>query len=750
MFQAHRRTDRARRADLKRAGLRVQSVDGGWIPAAEARFGKGWPAGTLGPDLADFLAIAGDHEEMVGLRARTLAPYDGRRFRGGDQEEWATFLNSAGVGYGLAPDDLTGRSLTLPKWRFKPKELTEYLHLSGDDAAGWMAEIRHAPEPGRRSPWTIKSSVYRIPGQGAYSSLTSDARHRFALLLLDGLPAWPADLATFRVEGEVWPSPAGSFLRNAAWLPVGRPGEKTARWSQPGRAWHYIDDDGGSPAYADLLDQRIRRRLNGSELLWARVRSLGVHEWGDPGSAIDRLATLVRLAQGSNVSEVQRGHIRRAYERSWGHVVAMRPAPSLGASGPPLLVTVKGRLGVLDHDRRIGKIYVLATPDPLTEAMVDARRVARLRIEPRDAAAAKPILDAALGDRLVFLQRGSVTVSLDGQLVRARESDPVLVNAQRGWLAELLTLTLDLVLRTEVTTQSTAKAVGRLRRIRLRYGTSISVSVPNTSLDDPGGAVTVVPVDHDRWPTVVLAVPEGSAGKTLRWPQLEAIGPAIAELVGLPSADVPLRFAISKLAAGSPGPVTAPDVDQYAAALGVRVDQVRDTLTANRDLLDRVAFVLRPVIACWFGRAPRGRSRPLATSPSRTTTSWRSSRSWTCRASGRRKTCSPRRSRPRRRSTSGRPLASRLRPSTRPSRRSAAPTSRPPRGPARGRVRPVARRPPGGHAQVAPGRCPAGVRRRRRPGLVPAGRCGARTGAGPGSRAAFRRDSAAGARSRVA
>ena len=56
------------------------------------------------------------------------------------------------------------------------------------------------------------------------------------------------------------------------------------------------------------------------------------------------------------------------------------------------------------------------------------------------------------------------------------------MTSQRAWLADLLAITLNLVFRTDVTPQTTARAVGRLRRIRLRFGSPIKVAVRNTGL----------------------------------------------------------------------------------------------------------------------------------------------------------------------------------------------------------------------------------------------------------------------------
>ncbi len=208
------------------------------------------------------------------------------------------------------------------------------------------------------------------------------------------------------------------------------------------------------------------------------------------------------------------------------------------------------------------------------------------------------LLRPSLGDRLIEVGRRDITVSIGSQVVRPSAADPALVTAQRAWLADLLAITLNLVFRTDVTPQTTARAVGKLRRIRLRFGSPIKVAVRNTGLGDTDGAVSAVPVDDDRLPTIVVAGDGGAEAKALRWPQLEAMSSAIAELVGYPSADVALRFAISKLAGGSPGPVTRPNEETYASALGIREAAVREVLLANRDLLNRLVFVLRPVVRC--------------------------------------------------------------------------------------------------------------------------------------------------------
>lgn len=595
VFAAYRRTVRSRLTDVGPANLRVPTVDGTWKPAREVRFGKRWPEATLGPDLGAFVATAGDDPEIERLRSRLLAPFDGRRYRG-TPEEWAAFLSAAGVAKGLAPENLVPRPLQLPKWQFRAGNLLDRLGLSLDRDRAWADAIEAAEQPTRRSPWTLRGPVYRIPGQGALATFSPEARQRFSDLVLAGLPTWPADAFHTEVERLRWPSPAASFLRTAAWLPAGRPAATAPRFVAAPDAWHYIEDEGGIPTYAELVQRSVRARIGASQVLWDRLSDLGVKEWGDPDCAPARLKVLTDLA-ATDLPENQRQYVRRAYERSWANVVA-RKLPLPWTEAPALVVTVKGRLQVHNPRRQRGKVYVLTWRDALAEALVDEREVARLRVEPKDAAAVAALLRPMLGDRLVEIGRRDITVSLGGRIVRPSPADSVLVTSHREWLADLLAITLNLVFRTDVTPQSTARAVGRLRRIRLRFGSPIKVNVRNTVLEDTDGNVSVVPVDDDRLPTIVIAGDEAAGTESLRWPQLEAISSAIAELVRYPSADVALRFAISKLAGGSIGPIARPNEETYAAALSVREAGVREVLLANRDLLNRLVFVLRPVVAC--------------------------------------------------------------------------------------------------------------------------------------------------------
>lgn len=596
-FAAFRLNTRSKRPDVTAANLKVPTAAGDWIPAREARFGKGWPEETLGPGLAEFAVAAGDHVESALLRSRLLVPFDGRRFRGGDCPQWITFLEAAGVAKGLAPDNLVPKTLQLARWRYRSNHLLDELGLSADVDRAWGAEIDKAPQPTRRSPWTLKGPVYRIPGQGAYQELSADARRRFADLVLDGLASWPAGLYATEIESVRWPSPALTFLRSAAWLSVGHPNGTNERFAAPDESWHYVDDDGGMPAYAELLTRSTRVRIGRNELLWERLRELGVKEWGDQAVAGARLGVLTELAASTDLTDNQRQFLRRAYEKSWAHLLD-RKLPLPWTEAPPLLVTVKCRLGVFDARHQRGRLYVLTWRDPLAEGLIDDRAVARLRVDPAQAVAVAALLRPLLPDRIVEVGQKSIRVSVDGRPVVPSPDDPILVTSQRAWLADLLAVVLNLVLHAEVTPQSTARAVARLRRIRLRVGRPVKVTVRNSGLEDVGDGVECVPVDDERYPAIVLSGPKDSLDRGLRWPQLEMMAPAIAELVGYRSADVALRFAVSKLAGGSAGPVIAPDPEDYASALGVRTDSVRDILTANRDLLNRLVFVVRPVIAC--------------------------------------------------------------------------------------------------------------------------------------------------------
>ena len=89
---------------LASARLLVPTTSGDWIPASSALFGCGWPAGTLGDLLGDFLARATPYSsELEGLASCLLAPPRTKPFGSRDVADWAQFLAALGVQAGLQP-----------------------------------------------------------------------------------------------------------------------------------------------------------------------------------------------------------------------------------------------------------------------------------------------------------------------------------------------------------------------------------------------------------------------------------------------------------------------------------------------------------------------------------------------------------------------------------------------------------------------------------------------------------------------
>ena len=157
--------------------------------------------------------------------------------------------------------------------------------------------------------------------------------------------------------------------------------------------------------------------------LWDRLRDLGVKEWGDPQCASARLKVLTDLA-GTDLSDNHRQYVRRAYERSWSSVLALS-LHSLGGR-PAARGHGQGPFGGARPRQQRGKVYVLTWRDALAEKLVDERAVARLRVEPKDAAAVASLLRPSLGDRLVEVGRRDITVSIGSRSSDRRPLIPLL------------------------------------------------------------------------------------------------------------------------------------------------------------------------------------------------------------------------------------------------------------------------------------------------------------------------------------
>jgi hypothetical protein len=592
------------RPALSNLNLRVPT-EGGWLPAARARFSEAWPE-TDGGHLRQLITgPAGQVPELAALTERMLLPPVDWGFRL-DPERWVPFLRRIGVRDGLWPialrasvGDYTGGSWTAPA-------VAKWAGLRAEDAASWIPVVERADRSGwhRDTPYR-SDAVIRLPGQSDFDTLDPLSRERFGRLIASGLGSWPASVESFVIQRprhlsapdeHVWPSPSWAFLEAAAWVAVTRPGESGAiDLARPSDVWHYQDDGEPHPLFAPLLGGDLRHRVDADPKLLARLQRLGMRLWSDAAQSARRVQLLAHLFE-RGIADSQLAAFRKAYERSWAQIIAGGHAlPWQTDADIRVIVSRRGQLGVFpsggDADEQL---YILAQPDRLAETLLGALDVPVLQVGSDDGRAAAELLLPLLADSLRVIASGDFRIFVDGVALVADPDHPFIVGPGREWLVDLLALTLELKATqfNRQTEQTVRSAVERLRKVRLKTGHDLHIELDGQSIVLPDFMRRVLAVPSGEDPIVAYIDPQSSIG----WWALERIAQPLADLVGQTLSGAELRLAIAALARRADSDeLMTPTDDDYSHALGESVARISEVRRGLRAVVDDLVHLLRPV-----------------------------------------------------------------------------------------------------------------------------------------------------------
>ncbi len=586
--------------------LHVPTV-GGWALATRTRFSASW-LNTEGARLSRLIEEAGElSPELAGLSTRMLLPPDEWGFRA-DPEKWIPFLRRIGVKDGIWPTALRSSVGDYAGRMWSAEAFARWSGIGEADARVWAPAVKRADkQPWHRDTVYRSDAIVRIPGQSDFATFDGSTRALFGRLIAAGLGSWPASVESFGIrrprhvydpDEHRWPAPSWTFLETAAWVPVSRPGEPgVLDLAPPGDVWQFRDDGEAQPLFAPLLAGELRQRSDADPRVTTRLRSLGVRNWSDPVHAGARLLLLARLFEGIGVAESQVASFRKAYERSWSHLVAnLGATPWTSGDQVRLMVSRRGQLGVFPAEPAIDeRLYILGQPDRLAETLLGSLDVPVLRVDPTDGQAAAERLLPLLGNRIRSIAGGDFRVFLDGVQVETGPDLPLLVDSDTGWLVDLLALTLELKATqfNRQTVQTVRTAVERLRRVHLQVGRELHIELDEEVIDLPAFLQRVIAVPAGEDPVIAYVDPSAR----LDWSSLEQIAQPVADLVGQSLSGAELRLAIAGLARRSETTeLYAPSDDDYSYAFGESIERVAEIRRGLRGVLDDLIHVLRPVV----------------------------------------------------------------------------------------------------------------------------------------------------------
>jgi len=595
---------------LKSSGLAVPSAAGALIPAAKARFARGW-RGTSGDRLADYCAEVGPKSRLVRNLAERLVPpwEEWPEPAKGTVAEWVEFLGHVGVGDGLSPMPMADEEHSPWFWRRFQTGDADVQTFETTTGKRWRLGVRPYTEGFRYSTkiYSTQGTLWVLPGQAFYDDFSSTARHAFAHLVLAMLrqpkKEWFKTVLR-KTDGNydtvTWASPMAAFLRLASWLPLA--GADDFEGAPPSRCWFAPRSD--LPRFVRRLERSVRDIVEGSEpVRTALADDLGMPLWNDPANAARRITSLGDIL-GEQLSAAQHDSFRKAYREAWSQW-AEPEKPALFASRIGLAVDRSGRLARLEVSKDEAEretIYLADGTSLMLEHLLGALGAPVLHVPAAAADKAAAALKRAVGGDFSKIAPGMLHVILDGEPFQPTDALEPLVRDGMEWLAELSVLVLEV--NSPLTSRNTAGARQQLhdsvRRVRIRFATDVAVSIGAASGPLPDELQGVLPLVGGGLETLIV---EGRP-EDMGWLLLARLAGPLAMAVGRPDLADAFRLTFLALEGSSRetgGTLERPSDEAVARALGRPVARVRELYRSLRSNMERLLEYLVPAAHALVG-----------------------------------------------------------------------------------------------------------------------------------------------------
>jgi hypothetical protein len=565
----------------------------GWIRATEAFFGS-W-AGTHGSDLERlFEAAKGISEELDELSGNLLLPYGDWEIGSQSRDEWVRFLKVAGVSDHLRPTSvLQGQPVRADGSRLADALANRNTGIGEGQRSAWLKLMREEAQlPNPLTPYTARDA-FRLPGQTDHEALAPVVGKLYAIQVVRILEEAPdlMEMTVFRPSAHhsgathkrEWPSPLGTFVRTAAWMPLSAGGTAMlADTWMPGF-------DGNPPPGLPMVHPDLRGLILANVKAKAVLYAAGMPEFGTSRSAWAFLLKAPALIPGANPAQAER--ILSASQDAWrsarldqslpvGMVLIGRRASKVATIMPP---TDNDRVVIADSDDRQ---IVSAIARSSADAFIFEPPIAR-------ASQIADYLDSHLPGRF---QRASTTradYEIEGTPFTFNATDPLINDAVSIDLRSVLILTLRY--RSTAFEGDVSDAIDRLSRLRLRWIGSLALRLEYDAqplLNFDHRAVLARSAEGDT--ILAPAVVRGSAA------ELTALAEAIGEaLGGRKSIGEPLLAVAALLSARREQPTP----EAIAAALDVALEEVRAIINDSLTSIAEVMRIARPITALWGSEA---------------------------------------------------------------------------------------------------------------------------------------------------
>jgi hypothetical protein len=579
---------------LRTCGLYVETR-GGWMPATSARFSDGWT--SSGQKLATYLAESSSVSPDCAHAAEYLLASEpawvsksetGRR-------QWVEFLRVAGVRDGLPLlKDESAPQKGSPQYVWEPFRQTIAEELGR--SATWVVVNSRRALLNPYTDYTRKGELWRIPGQVEHAALPLEAKQRLAELLLAHLSDKDQSWLRWHIgRYERWGdekneteflTPAATFIAHERWMPIEGSADRFAR---PSDLWSSTDRKQRPPRFVERPRERLAELIDDEKLLAAAMfaEPIRLRDWSSSTEAVRRLASLAGGATGLEPRE--RVTFRKVYQQAWSDVCASDL--SLSATFPVAVASATGPTVIVGNPKQKPRVFV--TGDALqTEAravLAAGQPVLELGDDEHAEAAIEKLM-ASGGFEALAINPQQVGVLLDGELMVASASAPLLATDGLDWLPEAAVLANEVLGQGLERQISSTSVEQRLRRVRVRHCDTIELSVGGTAVDEP---LRFYALPDDQHPTLVIA-----GDSDITWSTLADAAPALSTLLDRRMQSFErllLRLAARR---SSETPRQRPSDEDFARVLGCKVELVQEHTLALRADGSLLLTRLLPVVAC--------------------------------------------------------------------------------------------------------------------------------------------------------
>lgn len=561
----------------------------GWTRASDAFFGD-WP-GTDSADLDELFERASPVSQELAEQGRLrLRPYGDWDVAAGDRDGWIGFMRAAGVADRLRPMAVFAG----PPLRASGAALVNALAaretaISVGQRAAWCRQLQAMDLlPNPNTDYTVRD-VRRFPGQIDWEAIATVAADAYAVQVVRMLEADPGLL---RMEvyrpfhgsypnRRAWPSPAGAFLAQEAWLPIVDGARRRVAGS-----WMPAVDGATPPAQAPLIATRLRRLIDRSDRARQVLEAYGLATFGATVTAWPLIEQAPEWVEGSALPAER---LLAITQEAWRQADLGRPLPE----GLRLLVRVGGEVRAVDPRTDDRPIYVADAEDRATTGLVARASPGAVIFEPPIQRAQRigEYLGAQLGDRVLRMSAMDIVHLTPNGDFAFDPSDPFIEDVLGFDLRGVVALTVRY--RCLFSNISADTALARLAALRIRWLDTLGLRVGDHVQPVPSFRQAAVLARSSDGDTVLAPLAaRGSEGELLVL--AAAIGEALGSRRNIGDPVLAVAAQLQRIGDG----VTPASL---AEALDLTVEDVAAMLRDARALLAELRRVARPFLILWAG-----------------------------------------------------------------------------------------------------------------------------------------------------